>query len=76
MRLTERHAALAAAGRLLRRFVSRKLAIDLVEILAPVFSVALFRRLTLDIDELQHFLSHAKSPPSPYFQGRRWSYRT
>ncbi len=76
MRLAKRHAALAAPRRLLRRFFSGELAVDFIEILAAVVSVALFRRLTLYINELQHFLSHAINPPSLRFQGRWASYKT
>ena len=60
MRLTERHPALRAARRLLRRLLNGVLAVDLVEILTAGFGAPLFRRLAPNIDEFQHPLRHVR----------------
>ena len=61
MDLAERHAALGAAPGLLGRAGAVEFAIDLAEILAPVGRRPLVGHASVDLDELQHLVWHARS---------------
>ena len=76
MRLTVRHATLAATRRLLFRFRVSKLCIDFIEILFALCGTALFGHIPIDLYEFQHRLvCHQANSlncglDAPYTQGR------